>query len=59
VQQRASADVAQDGTLHTRAVPVTGSGVHQYWCGSWRFEVDESSGESGYPKLRWQHMVLM
>lgn len=53
VQDPASADAA--GMLHTRSVPVTGSGVHQYWCGSWRFEVDESLGESGRPSCSGTH----
>lgn len=31
--------------VHTRLVPASGQAVHQYACGSWRFEVDEAVGE--------------
>jgi hypothetical protein len=30
--------------VRSGAVEVTGAGVHQYWCGNWRFEVDEALG---------------
>lgn len=50
-KQHPAMDYEEHNGLHTRLIAVTGAAVHQYWCGSWRFELDEAQGGQGINQL--------